>query len=68
MTIVVLAGLVLALIAALVWLARKQGEQAADAKRDRLSNEASREANRIKSDVATDSEQRGRVRDEFDNT
>ena len=68
MTIVILAGLVFTLTAALVWLARVQGEQAEAERRERESNEASRDANRIKSDVATDPEQRGRVRDEFDNT
>ena len=68
MTIVILAGLVFTLTAALVWLARVQGEQAEAEKREREANEASREANRIKSDVATDPEQRERVRDEFDNT
>ena len=68
MTLAILAALTLALVGILIWLARVQGEQAEAEKREREANEASREANRIKSDVATDPEQRERVRDEFDST
>ena len=66
MTYAVLTGLVFALTAALVWLARAQGRQAEAEKREREANEANREGNRIETRIDTDPDYRQRVRDEFD--